>query len=80
MRETTFEILAARCGDSGCGCGCPTIMQAGDDVVIVGDGASRLIEAASVRERIGEGEAAVVIPRALLVEALANLRQREAAL
>ncbi|MBT3069840.1 hypothetical protein KKP04_03025 [Rhodomicrobium sp. Az07] len=79
MREKTFEILAGRCGDGGCGCGCPTIMQSGDDVVIVGDAASRLIEAASVRERIGAGEAAVVIPRALLVEALEALRAKDTA-
>jgi hypothetical protein len=68
-----FRILATRCGS--CGCGCPTIMEAGEDsVVIVGAAASSLLDAAAVKERTGHGEAAVVIPRSLLVEALKALQ------
>ena len=68
-----FQILATRCGS--CGCGCPTIMEAGEDsVVIVGAAASSLLDAAAVKERTGNGEAAVVIPRSLLVEALKALQ------
>jgi hypothetical protein len=68
-----FRILATRCGS--CGCGCPTIMEAGDDsVVIVGSIANALVEAAAVKEKTGSGEAAVVIPRSLLIEALQALK------
>ena len=64
-----FRILASRCGS--CGCGCPTIMQAGNDsIVVVGSIASAFLEATAVRERTGDGEAAVVIPKSLLIEAL----------
>ncbi len=68
-----FRILATRCGS--CSCGCPTIMEAGEDsVVIVGSAADTLLNAAAVKEKTGAGEAAVVIPRSLLIEALKALQ------
>ena len=68
-----FRVLATRCGS--CGCGCPTIMEAGDNsIVIVGSIANSLVEAAAVKEKTGVGEAAVVIPKSLLVEALRSLQ------
>ncbi len=68
-----YRILAARCGS--CGCGCPTIMEAGEDsIVIVGSAADSLLEAAVVKEKTGAGEAAVVIPKSLLIEALKSLQ------
>jgi len=67
-----FRILATRCGS--CGCGCPTIMEAGgDSIVIVGSAADALLSASAVREKTGEGEAAVVIPKSLLLEALRTI-------
>ncbi|MGO9172264.1 MAG: hypothetical protein ACLP7P_09905 [Rhodomicrobium sp.] len=49
-------------------------MEAGDDsIVIVGTSASALLEAAAVKEKTGAGEAAVVIPKSLLIEALRSL-------
>jgi hypothetical protein len=76
MDEHDFWVLAGRCG--GCGCGCPAIMEAanGEDVVIIGDAAAKLLTAAEVRGRIGDGEAAVVISKALLLEALETLERR----
>jgi hypothetical protein len=68
-----FRILATSCGS--CGCGCPTIMEAGDDaIVVVGLATNTLVEAAAVKCRTGEGEAAVVIPKSLLIEAIQALR------
>ena len=68
-----FRILATSCGS--CGCGCPTIMEAGDDaIVVVGSARNALIEAAAVKGKTGEGEAAVVIPKSLLLEAIQALR------
>jgi hypothetical protein len=68
-----FRILATSCGS--CGCGCPTIMEAGDDaIVVVGSVTNAVIEAAAVKCKTGEGEAAVVIPRSLLIEAIQALR------
>jgi hypothetical protein len=68
-----FRILATSCGS--CGCGCPTIMEAGDDaIVVVGLATNALVEAAAVKSRTGEGEAAVVIPKSLLIEAIQALR------
>jgi hypothetical protein len=67
-----FRILATRCGS--CGCGCPTIMEAGEDViVVVGSTANSLLQAAAVTKKTGDGEAAVVIPKSLLLEALRSL-------
>ncbi|MFY9641587.1 MAG: hypothetical protein WA384_02680 [Rhodomicrobium sp.] len=68
-----FRVLATRCGS--CGCGCPTIMETADDsIVVVGSIANSLIHAAAVREKTGAGEAAVVIPKSLLIEALRSLQ------
>ena len=68
-----FRVLATRCGS--CGCGCPTIMEAPDNsIVIVGSTANFLVENAAVKEKIGNGEAAVVIPKSLLIEALRSLQ------
>ena len=68
-----FRVLATRCGS--CGCGCPTIMEAPDDsIVIIGSTANLLVENAAVNKKIGNGEAAVVIPKSLLIEALRSLR------
>ena len=68
-----FRVLATRCGS--CGCGCPTIMEAPNDaIVIIGSSASSLIDAAAVKEKTGDGEAAVVIPKSLLIEALRLLQ------
>ncbi len=68
-----FRVLATRCGS--CGCGCPTIMEtAGDSIVVVGSIANSIINAAAVREKTGDGEAAVVIPKSLLIEALRSLQ------
>ena len=73
MSNAEFKILATLCGS--CGCGCPTIMESasGDDVVIVGLTQSDLLSHAAVTGKIGEGEAAVVIPKSLLLEALKKL-------
>ena len=68
-----YRVLATRCGS--CGCGCPTIMEAPDNsIVIIGSTANLLVENAAVNEKIGNGEAAVVIPKSLLIEALRLLR------
>ena len=68
-----FRVLATRCGS--CGCGCPTIMEApNNSIVIVGSTANFLVENAGVKEKIGNGEAAVVIPKSLLIEALRSLQ------
>ena len=68
-----FRVLATRCG--GCDCGCPTILEATDDsIVIIGSSTSSLIDAAAVKEKTGNGEAAVVIPKSLLIEALRSLQ------
>jgi hypothetical protein len=68
-----FRILATRCGN--CGCGCPTIIEAPNDaIVIIGSSVSELAGAAAIKERTGEGEAAVVIPKSLLIEALRSLQ------
>lgn len=70
-----FRVVASLCGS--CGCGCPTIMDAGDDaVIVVGSTTNVLAHAAAVKGRTGEGEAAVVIPRSLLIEAAQALGLR----
>jgi hypothetical protein len=68
MSETSLRVLATRCHTSSC---CPTIMGSADggEVVIVGSVASALLASASVKERVGAEEAAVVIPKSLLLEA-----------
>ena len=68
-----FRVLASSCGS--CGCGCPTVIEAGDDaIVVVGSATSALVDAATVRRMTGAGEAAVVIPKSLLIEAIHALR------
>jgi hypothetical protein len=73
MQNDTFRVLATRCHTSTC---CPTIMESGtgEDIVIVGNAASTLLRAQSVIAKIGDSEAAVVIPRDLLLEAVKALR------
>ena len=45
-----------------------------DSIVIIGSSTSSLIDAAAVKEKTGNGEAAVVIPKSLLIEALRSLQ------
>jgi hypothetical protein len=68
MSEVELRVLATRCHTSSC---CPTILESpdGEEVVIVGGIASALLASASVQERVGTEEAAVVIPKSLLLEA-----------
>jgi hypothetical protein len=50
-------------------------MEAPDDsIVIIGSTADFLVENAVVKQKIGKGEAAVVIPKSLLIEALHSLQ------
>jgi hypothetical protein len=50
-------------------------MEAPDDsIVIIGSSISALIDAAAVKEKTGQGEAAVVIPKSLLIEAMRSLQ------
>lgn len=68
-----YRVVATRCGS--CGCGCPTVLEAGnsDELVIVGRLDSQILETKSVKKHIGENEIAVVIPRSLLLEAAKDL-------
>ncbi len=68
MSHTGLRVLATRCHTSSC---CPTIFESpnGEEVVIVGSVASKLLASTSVQEKISSEEAAVVIPKSLLVEA-----------
>ena len=68
MSEIGFRVLATRCHTSSC---CPTIMESadGEEVVIVGGIASAILASATVQERVGSKEAAVVIPKSLFLEA-----------
>lgn len=69
MKKTELRILATRCHTATC---CPTIMasETGEEIVIVGDAASLLLASPTVTAKVGEGEAAVVISRDLLLEAM----------
>jgi hypothetical protein len=68
-----LRVLATRCGS--CGCGCPTIMEGPDDtIVVVGSVVGPLIETSTVKEKTGAGEAAVTIPKSLLLEAFRSLQ------
>lgn len=67
MPDNIFKVLATRCCHTAT---CPTIMESGDDIVVVGSAASALLKAAAVREKVGVDEAAVVIPKSLLLEAM----------
>jgi hypothetical protein len=63
-----FRLVATvKCTDSCC----PTVLEAenGDDLVIVGKLDEIVARAAAVKQHVGEGEMAVVIPRSLLLEA-----------
>lgn len=73
MPNDTFRILATRCHTATC---CPTIMESetGEHIVIVGDAASTLLRVPDVTAKVGDGEAAVVIPRDLLLDAMKALR------
>lgn len=68
MSEDGLRVLAIRCHTSSC---CPAIMVSpdGQELVIVGSVASALLANSSVQKRLGAGEAAVVIPKSLLLEA-----------
>jgi hypothetical protein len=72
VQKNELRILATRCHTSSC---CPTILASenGDDIVIVGSAASELLASPAVTGKVGQGEAAVVIPRDLLVEAMKSL-------
>lgn len=73
MFEKKFTVVATRCGN--CGCGCPTIFESddGENLVIIGVADPMTAGAAAIREKIGAGEAAVMIPRSLLIEAAKRL-------
>jgi hypothetical protein len=65
-----FKLIATvKC--SSCECGCPTVLEAenGDDLVIVGKLDEIIARANAVKQHVGEGEIAVVIPKSLLLEA-----------
>jgi hypothetical protein len=71
--EKKFNVLATRCGS--CGCGCPTIFESedGESLVIVGTVDEITAATSAIREKTGVGEAAVVIPKSLLLEAAKHL-------
>ncbi len=68
MSNAGLRVLAARCHTSSC---CPAILESSDsdEVVIVGSVANALLASASVLERVGTAETAVVIPKSLLLDA-----------
>jgi hypothetical protein len=69
-----FKLVATvKCGS--CGCGCPTVLEAenGEDLVIVGKLDEMVQRAGAVKQHVGEGEIAVVIPKSLLLEAAKSL-------
>ena len=69
-----FKLVATvKCGS--CGCGCPTVLEAenGDDLVIVGKLDEIASRAEAVKQHVGAGEIAVVIPKSLLLEAAKSL-------
>jgi len=72
MQEGKLRLLAGRCHTDSC---CPSILENadGNEIVIVGGALNELLASPDVKKRIGVGEAAVVIPRAILVEALKSL-------
>jgi hypothetical protein len=70
----TFKLVATvKCGS--CGCGCPTVLEAdnGDDLVIVGRLDEIVARASAVKQHVGDGEIAVVIPKSLLLQAAKSL-------
>jgi len=72
MQEGKLRVLAGRCHTDSC---CPTILENADgaEIVIVGDALNELLGSPDVKQRIGAGEAAIVIPRTILIEALKSL-------
>ncbi|MGO9486184.1 MAG: hypothetical protein ACLPX9_16640 [Rhodomicrobium sp.] len=72
MQKQQLRVLASRCHTATC---CPTILECRDsgEIIIVGDALNALLASPAVKRKIGEGEAAVVIPRAVLIEALKSL-------
>lgn len=70
--KSELRVLATRCHTDTC---CPTVMlsENGTDIVIVGNSAHALLSSQTVTGKVGENEAAVVIPRDLLLEAAGAL-------
>jgi len=71
--DKDFRLVATvRCTDSCC---CPTVLEAGtgEDLVIVGKLDEIVAGASAVKQHVGEGEIAVVIPKSLLIEAAKSL-------
>jgi hypothetical protein len=73
ITEKKFSVVATRCGT--CGCGCPTIFESedGESLVIVGTVDEITAGASAIVEKTGAGEAAVIIPKSLLLEAAKRL-------
>ncbi len=73
MQNEKYTVISTRCGS--CGCGCPTILQIdkSDELVVVGRLSAHILEDQAVIKHVGEGEAAVIIPRSLLLEAAKSL-------
>jgi glutamine amidotransferase-like uncharacterized protein len=72
-----YKVLATRCGS--CGCGCPTILEAenSDDLVVVGKFDELVQKSTIVSQHTGEGEAAITIPKSLLLEAVKALQSAD---
>jgi hypothetical protein len=72
--KSGLRILATRCHTSSC---CPTVMvsESGAEIVIVGNSAHTLLSSPAVSEKTGEHEAAIVISRDLLLEAVQALNR-----
>ncbi len=68
MSDAGLRVLASRCHTSSC---CPAVLESpgSDEIVIIGSLASSLLTIAKVQEKVGTAEAAVVIPKSLLLEA-----------
>ncbi len=72
MSKADFRVLAARCHTSSC---CPTIMESpdGEEIVVVGGIGGALLSTETVKTRIGDQEAAVVIPKSVFLQACAAI-------
>ncbi|MEM7775853.1 MAG: hypothetical protein AAF732_09610 [Pseudomonadota bacterium] len=70
MSADQFRILAKLCDP--CCDNCPTIMESADgqSVVVVGKIGDPSVSSDEVKRHIGDGEAAVIIPKSLLLEAM----------
>jgi len=73
--KSEMRVLATRCHTANC---CPTIMlsESGTEIIIVGNAAHTLLLSRTVTEKTGEGEAAIVISRDLLLEAVEALKSK----